>query len=90
LGLLSFPSIFERLGVVGGVIATIGLAGLAYLTCWIMVDFKLKHMGVMNYGDAMGVVFGKYGRIFVGTGVVLKVSGIFSPLNGPLNSDPPC
>jgi len=59
--------------MVGGVIATLGLAGLGYLTCWIMVDFKLKHMGVLNYGDAMGVVFGKWGRRFVGTGVVLKV-----------------
>jgi len=60
--------------MVGGVIATLGLAGLGYLTCWIMVDFKMRHMGVLNYGDAMGVVFGKWGKRFVGTGVVLKVS----------------
>lgn len=74
LGLLSYPSTFARLGMVGGVIATVGLAILAYLTCWIMVDFKMKHMGVLNYGDAMGVVLGKWGKRVIGTGVVLKVS----------------
>jgi len=62
-----------RLGMVGGVIATVGLAVLGYLTCWIMVDFKLKHMGVLNYGDAMGVVFGPWGKKIIGTAVVVKV-----------------
>ena len=62
--------------MVGGCIATIGLAFLAYLTCWIMVDFKCRHMGVMNYGDVGGVLFGKWGRRFIGTGVILKSMGL--------------
>lgn len=40
LGLLSFPSIFLRLGMVGGVITTVGPGILAHFTAWIMVDFS--------------------------------------------------
>ncbi|WVR04882.1 hypothetical protein IAU60_001894 [Kwoniella sp. DSM 27419] len=76
VGVLSFPSVFLRLGMVGGLIATIGLAALAYVTCWIMIDFKMKHMGVMHYGDAGGVIFGKWGRRIFGTGMVLKSIGL--------------
>lgn len=74
IGLLSFPSVFLRLGVVGGMIATVGLGTLAYITAWIMVDFKLKYMGVMNIGDAGELMFGKLGRRWFGWGLVLKVS----------------
>lgn len=74
LGLLSFPSIFLRLGMVGGVITTVGAGTLAYFTAWIMVDFKLKHPGVMHFGDAGGVLFGNWGRRILGIGLVLKVS----------------
>ena len=65
---------FLRLGVVGGMIATVGLGTLAYITAWIMVDFKLKYMGVMNIGDAGELMFGKLGRRWFGWGLVLKVS----------------
>ena len=55
-------------------IATVGLGTLAYITAWIMVDFKLKYMGVMNIGDAGELMFGKLGRRWFGWGLVLKVS----------------
>lgn len=74
LGLLSFPSVFERLGVVPALIATLGLGALAYATAWIMVDFKIRFMGVANPGDAGEVMFGKWGRRVFGWGLVLKVS----------------
>ncbi|KIR97283.1 hypothetical protein L804_05465 [Cryptococcus deuterogattii 2001/935-1] len=76
LGLLSFPSIFLRLGMVGGVITTVGAGILAYFTAWIMVDFKLKHPGVMHFGDAGGVLFGNWGRRILGIGLVLKSMGL--------------
>ncbi|OCF40859.1 hypothetical protein I317_05309 [Kwoniella heveanensis CBS 569] len=76
VGVLSFPSVFLRLGIVGGLIATLGLAALAYITCWIMIDFKMKHMGVMHYGDAGAVMFGPWGRRILGTGMVLKSIGL--------------
>lgn len=55
-------------------IATVGLGTLAYITAWIMVDFKIKYMGVMNIGDAGELMFGKLGRRWFGWGLVLKVS----------------
>lgn len=39
-----------------------------------MIDFKMKHMGVMHFGDAGGVMFGKWGRRIFGVGMILKVS----------------
>ncbi|BEJ17783.1 hypothetical protein CspHIS471_0700510 [Cutaneotrichosporon sp. HIS471] len=76
LGLLSFPSIFLRLGVVGGVISTIALGTLAYITAWMMIEFKMNHMGVMHFGDAGGVIFGKWGRRVFGIGMILKSMGL--------------
>ena len=74
LGLLSFPSIFERLGMVGAIIATLGLGIMAYGTAWILVDLKVRYMGVMNFGDAGDLMFGKWGRRIFGWGLVLKAS----------------
>ncbi|KIR59097.1 hypothetical protein I314_05081, partial [Cryptococcus bacillisporus CA1873] len=60
----------------GGVITTVGAGILAYFTAWIMVDFKLKHPGVMHFGDAGGVLFGNWGRRILGIGLVLKSMGL--------------
>lgn len=76
LGLLSFPSVFYRLGMGGGLIATIALGTLAYITAWQMVDFKLKHRGVMNFADAGGIMWGRVGSITLGTGMILKVRAL--------------
>lgn len=73
LGLLSYPSIFLRLGMVGGIIATIAFGILSYITGCMMIDFKVRHMGVMHYGDVGSLMFGKWGRYWFGAGLVLKV-----------------
>lgn len=76
LGLLSFPSIFARLGLVGGLIANLLLALLAYVTAWIYIDFKLKYMGCMNVADAGRIIFGKWGGRIFGAGVIVKSVGL--------------
>ncbi|WRT64466.1 uncharacterized protein IL334_001398 [Kwoniella shivajii] len=76
LGALSYPSIFLRLGMVGGLIANVGLGVLAYITAWIMIDFKMKHMGVMHFADAGGLLFGPWGRRILGAGMVAKSIGL--------------
>ena len=76
LGLLSFPSIFQRLGLVGGLIATILLACLAYITAWIYIDFKLRYMGCMNVADAGTIMFGRIGGIIFGVGIMVKSIGL--------------
>jgi amino acid permease len=76
LGLLSFPSIFQRLGLAGGLIATILLALLAYITAWIYIDFKLRYMGCMNVADAGRIMFGRIGGIIFGVGIMVKSIGL--------------
>ncbi|KAJ9104321.1 hypothetical protein QFC19_003961 [Naganishia cerealis] len=48
LGTLSFPSIFMRLGIFGGVVATVGLGALAWLAASWMVDFKKRFPGELH------------------------------------------
>ncbi|ODO11992.1 hypothetical protein I350_00776 [Cryptococcus amylolentus CBS 6273] len=76
IGMLSFPSVFLRLGMVGGVIATVGMGVLSYITCWMIVDFKIRHPGVMHYGDAGGVMFGHWGQKLIGIGLVINSMGL--------------
>lgn len=76
LGLLSFPSIFQRLGLAGGLIATVLLACLAYITAWIYIDFKLRYMGCMNVADAGTIMFGRIGGIVFGVMIMVKSIGL--------------
>jgi hypothetical protein len=62
------------LGLVGGLIANLLLAGLAYVTAWIYIDFKLRYMGCMNVADAGTIMFGRIGGIIFGVGIMIKVS----------------
>ncbi|ODN86067.1 hypothetical protein L198_07360 [Cryptococcus wingfieldii CBS 7118] len=71
-GLLNFPNTFYQLGMAGGVIATAGAALLTYFAGCMMVDFRNRHPGVVSYPDAGAVMFGKWGRIIFGAGLVVK------------------
>jgi hypothetical protein len=62
-------------------IATVLLGSLAYITAFIMVDFKVRYPGVMNIGDAGDLMFGKWGRRWFGWGLVLKVSSSYHKIN---------
>lgn len=70
--MLSYPSIFMRLGMVGGVLATLAFSSFAYICAWIIVDFKCRHMGVMNYADAAMLVGGPIAKWVVGIMLVVK------------------
>ncbi|GHJ86239.1 hypothetical protein NliqN6_2641 [Naganishia liquefaciens] len=76
LGTLSFPSIFMRLGIFGGVIATVGLGALAWLAASWMVDFKRRFPATMNYADAAFVIYGKWGYRICAFGMVAKSIGL--------------
>ncbi|GAA5866471.1 hypothetical protein JCM8547_000635 [Rhodosporidiobolus lusitaniae] len=76
LGTLSFPSIFMRVGVVGGVVLCVAYGSIAYLTAVVMVDFKLRHPQVMNYADAGQIIFGQWGFYVLGAGMFLKSIGL--------------
>lgn len=64
LGTLSFPSIFMRLGIFGGVVATVGLGALAWLAASWMVDFKKRFPGESNGPSAQAQILNRIGRLY--------------------------
>ena len=61
LGSLSMPSAFASLGMVAGVIMTVGLGLIAIYTSYVVGQVKLKYPHVEHYADAVGLMWGKFG-----------------------------
>jgi hypothetical protein len=61
LGSLSLPSTFATLGMVAGVICTVGLGLLAIYTSYVVGQVKLKFPLVHHYPDAGKLMFGRFG-----------------------------
>ncbi|KAL8707759.1 MAG: hypothetical protein Q9220_007279 [cf. Caloplaca sp. 1 TL-2023] len=61
LGSLSVPSAFANLGMVAGVIMTVGLGFIAIYTSYIVGQVRLKHPHVQHYADAVGLIWGRFG-----------------------------
>ncbi|KAL4793766.1 transmembrane amino acid transporter protein-domain-containing protein [Aspergillus venezuelensis] len=61
LGSLSLPSTFATLGMVAGVICTVGLGLLAIYTSYVVGQVKLKFPLVHHYPDAGKLLFGRVG-----------------------------
>ncbi|KAI4229832.1 MAG: hypothetical protein L6R40_008042 [Gallowayella cf. fulva] len=61
LGSLSMPSAFASLGMVAGVIMTIGIGLIAIYTSYIVGQVRLKHPHIQHYADAVGLMWGRFG-----------------------------
>lgn len=61
LGALSMPSAFASLGMVAGVIMTLGIGLIAIYTSYLVGQVKLKHPHVQHYADAVGIMWGRFG-----------------------------
>ena len=61
LGCLSLPSAFATLGMVAGVILTVGLGFVAIYTSHVVGQVKLAYPEVSHYADAGRLMFGKFG-----------------------------
>ncbi|KAL4803387.1 transmembrane amino acid transporter protein-domain-containing protein [Aspergillus unguis] len=61
LGSLSLPSTFATLGMVAGVICTVGIGILAMYTSYVVGQVKLKFPLVHHYPDAGRLLFGRIG-----------------------------
>lgn len=61
LGSLSLPAAFASLGMVAGVICCVGLGLVAIYTSHLIGLVKLKYPHVSHYGEAMGLIMGKFG-----------------------------
>lgn len=71
LGALSVPSAFASVGMVAGVILTVGLGLIAIYTSYVVGQVKLKFPGVEHYADAVRLIFGRIGYEVTGAMFVL-------------------
>ncbi|KAH6656134.1 putative amino acid transporter [Truncatella angustata] len=73
LGSLSIPGAFAKLGMVAGVICTIGLGFIAIYTSYIVGQVKIKFPEVKHYADAGKLMAGRFGYEVVGAMFALQL-----------------
>lgn len=73
LGSLSLPSAFATLGMVAGVILTVGLGLVAIYTSHIVGQVKLKFPEVKHYADAGRLICGRFGYELLGVMFALQL-----------------
>ncbi|KAI6767734.1 hypothetical protein HG530_005743 [Fusarium avenaceum] len=73
LGCLSLPSAFATLGMVAGVILTVGLGFVAIYTSHVVGQVKLAYPQVSHYADAGRLMFGRVGYEVVGVMFALQL-----------------
>jgi hypothetical protein len=66
LGSLSVPSAFAKLGMIAGVIMTVGLGLIAIYTSHVVGQVKLRYPHVNHYSDAVQLIWGRFGYELVG------------------------
>ncbi|RSL55105.1 hypothetical protein CEP54_009544 [Fusarium duplospermum] len=73
LGSLSIPGAFATLGMVAGVICSIGIGLIAIYTSYIVGQVKVKYPHVEHYPAAGGLMFGPWGQEVFGVMVTLQL-----------------
>ncbi|TVY40729.1 N amino acid transport system protein [Lachnellula subtilissima] len=73
LGALSIPSAFATLGMVAGVILTVGIGLIAIYTSYVVGQVKLKFPKVAHYADAGRLLMGRFGYELVGAMFTLQL-----------------
>lgn len=71
LGSLSVPSAFASLGMIPGIIVSVGLGSIAIYTSYVVGQVKLKYPWVDHYADAVYLIWGKFGYELTGVLFVL-------------------
>ncbi len=66
LGSLSIPSAFATVGMVAGVILTVGLGFIAIYTSYVVGQVRMRHPHVEHYADAVQLIWGKFGYELAG------------------------
>ncbi|KAK0620199.1 putative amino acid transporter [Immersiella caudata] len=61
LGSLSLPAAFATLGMVAGVLCSVGLGIAAVYSSYVVGQLKLKYPEISHYADAGRLMFGKWG-----------------------------
>lgn len=71
LGVLSIPAAFDTLGIVPGIISLCAITAITTWSNYIIGVFKLRHREVYGIDDVGGLLFGRPGKIVLGTAFVL-------------------
>ncbi|KAK7972240.1 transmembrane amino acid transporter protein-domain-containing protein [Apiospora saccharicola] len=74
LGSLSVPSAFATLGMVAGVILTVGLGLVAIYTSYIVGQTKLLYPEISHYADAGKLMMGRWGYEIIGAMFTLQLT----------------
>lgn len=73
LGSLSIPGAFATLGMVAGVICSVGIGIIAIYTSYIVGQVKIKYPHVEHYPAAGGLMFGRWGAEIFGAMVTFQL-----------------
>jgi hypothetical protein len=73
LGALSIPSAFATLGMVAGVITTVGMGFIAIYTSHIVGQVKLAFPQIAHYADAGRLMMGRFGYELIGAMFALEL-----------------
>lgn len=74
LGSLSVPSAFATLGMVAGVILTVGLGLVAIYTSYVVGQVKLAFPEISHYADAGKLMMGRWGYEIIGAMFTLQLT----------------
>ncbi|KAK4144552.1 amino-acid permease [Dichotomopilus funicola] len=73
LGSLSLPGAFATLGMVAGVILSVGIGLVALYSSYVIGQVKLKHPQISHYADAGRMMFGNVGYEVVSVMFILQL-----------------
>ncbi|CAD6443494.1 2aff8189-a9bb-4faa-ac46-9fb42892a93f [Sclerotinia trifoliorum] len=71
LGILSLPAVLAKVGLIGGVIAILGLGIFSTYSGYVLWQFKMRYPQIVTYGDIGGVMLGSWGREIFGAAYVI-------------------
>ncbi|EOD46530.1 putative amino acid transporter protein [Neofusicoccum parvum UCRNP2] len=71
LGILSLPAVIAKVGLIGGLIAIIGLGIFTTYSGYVLWQFRMKYPQCTNMGDVGEVLLGKVGREVFGVFYVI-------------------
>lgn len=61
LGALSIPKVFATVGMLAGIILSLGIGLIAIYTSYLVGEVKMKYPQVKDYADAVGLCWGRFG-----------------------------
>lgn len=73
LGSLSIPSTFAKIGMVAGVICSVGIGLIAIYTSYIVGQVKIMFPEVAHYADAGRLMWGRFGYELINAMLALQL-----------------